>query len=350
MSDEFLARIRAAATEAPDVRVDGARVLRTGRRRRMGRVVGGTALTGLLLAGTVTAVATLSPTGPQGPAARDSASPTVTADDVPYDQPYGPVDVVAGAAEVDAAAGTVRLPLDEYNLSADDWDVVGTAQDVFLDGCFEEAGYGEYYSPGEAPFLLDLAARRAREQERFGVWRATDVEDHGYAAVLAMWGPPQDTESSGLPFSEEMAAASRGCYRAMLDAGLGYEPETATAAAPLGLPPILETEEAAPIVDEWAACLEASDVAPPRSSDSVLVPADVWSASFDEQVRIGLVDAACKAEVDLVQRLGDVEAAYQLAYLARGQEWVDEYAALQQRTLRAAEAYLEQGSPEGATD
>jgi len=350
MNEEFVARIRAAATDTPSVRIDRAHVLRAGRRRRAGRVVGGVGLTGLLMAGTVTAVASLGPSGPQAPAApsTDAASPSPRATDVPVDEPYGPVEVVAGAADVDTETGVIRLPVEANWLTADEWDVVGTAQDVFLDGCFETAGYGEYFSPGDAPFLQDMAARHARETERYGVWREADVRVNGYGGAMAQWGGPEDEVLDGLPFTEDMAAASRGCYRAMLDAGLSWEPATVTADAPLGLPPVYEMPEARPVIDEWAECLADAGVAPPRDADSVLVPGDVWDASFDEEVEIGLVDVACKAQVDLVQRLADVEAAYQLAYLERGREWVEEYAALQQRTLRAAEAYL--ATAEGSDD
>lgn len=353
MNEDFLARLLSAAAETPAVRVDPERVLRSGRRRRSGRAAGAVGLAGVLLAATVTGVGALTPDGSQPPpGSTDGATtPAPDATPLPADAPYGPVDVLAGVAEIDAEVGAIRLPLDGYNLSADEWDVVGTAQDTFLDGCFERAGYGEYFSPGDAPFLQDSASRRARESDRYGVWRVTDVRAHGYASALAMWGPPPDEESSGLPFSEEMAAASRGCFGAMLDAGLSWEPETATAAAPLGLPGVTDTPEGAPVVAEWEQCLQDNGVAPPIEDDSgVLVPSGVWNASFDEQVRIGLVDVQCKDEVDLVQRLGDVEAAYQLAYLERGREWVQQYAALQQRALRAAEEYLAQVAPDGATD
>lgn len=365
MSDEFLARLRAAATETPPVHVDRGSVLRAGRRRRVERVAGGVGMTGLLLAGTVTAYASLGPAEPQTPAgpsvstsrspqatqapSPDATSPSPEATDVPFDKPYEVV-VVAGEAEVDAAAGRVRLPFGDVFLTADDYDVIAAAQDAFLDPCFEDAGYGEYYSPGEGLMRVDSPARHAREAEPYGPWRSSDVRDHGYAAALTMWGPPPDEESSGLPFTEEMAAASRGCYRAMIEAGLEYEAETAAAGAPLGLPSLFETPEGATIIAEWEQCLGDNDVAPRGDDMSVLIPAEVWNASLDEQVRIGLVDAQCKDDVDLVQRLADVEAAYQLAYLERGRAWVDEYTALQQRTLRAAEAYLEQAAAGGASD
>ncbi len=338
MSDDVLDRMRAAAADTPRVTVDRGAVLRAGRRRRVARVAGGAGLSVALVAATITGVAALAPDGPAGPVGADD-SPTGSPSPTPgaYDEAYGPVEVVAGVAEVDAEAGTIVLPLDAYRLSADDWDVIDAAQDVFLDACFEDAGYGEYYEPGEA--LWQSSARHAQEAHRYGVWQADDVRERGYAGLLETWATPEE-EVSGLPFTDEMAAASRGCYRAMLDAGLSYEPETTTADAPLGVPPVTLMPEADEALAAWVGCLDDAGVAAALDDSGVLAPPGVWAEPFDEQVRIGLIDVQCKAETDLVQRLADVEAAYQLAYIERGGTWLEDFAAVQEEVLRTAEEYL----------
>lgn len=326
--DAFTHHLRELAEGSPHIRVDRDHVIRAGRRRRSRRTAGVAAMTVAGVAGLYTGVAALPLTGdgssPAGPPA--SVAPAAT----PSEGDAVPAPELASAAVVDAVTGTIELPLDELLLSGEDWGVIDTATELAIATCMAEQGYGEYYVfQGPEPAHPDRL--------QYGVWLEAEVRATGYQSQRADDGRAR----VGLPLTDEADAALLGCFGEGQRLGFVYDGESAglESLAPLGYEMPAYTDEGQAIIAEWGECLRAGGVTPPEE-DSSMVPAGVLDAPMDEQVRVGLVDVACKDQLDTVQRLADVEAAEHLAYIDRAQEYLDVLRPLQQEVLANAQAYL----------
>lgn len=65
--------------------------------------------------------------------------------------------------------------------------------------------------------------------------------------------------------------------------------------------------------EEWWDCLRDEGLVP-QTGDADWGPP--VPTELEEQIRVAIIDASCKEETDLVQRLGDVEARFQAAFIA----------------------------------
>ncbi|MFC7880253.1 hypothetical protein [Isoptericola sp. NPDC057391] len=72
-----------------------------------------------------------------------------------------------------------------------------------------------------------------------------------------------------------------------------------------------------------------------------MIPDGVVGATQEEQFRIATIDLGCKDELGTAQRLADVGAEEEAAYIARGRDYLQDRHAVEQQTLAAAEEYLD---------
>ncbi len=290
MDEDLTRRLRALAdTDAP-VTVDRAAVLRAGHRRRWARGVATSGVLVALVVGGYPAVAALTPDRTTTPPA-GTATATVE-----------PVRAV-----VDRATGTITIPRwDDAASEQEDWTVLLTARAYFFAGCMADQGFADGWE-FTGPVTREPAPG---ELYPYGAWLADDVRAHGYAFVH---------DDRRLDLAPEESVASRACQTQLEERGLAVvwsEDPAALQERPQQTDRALTTPEGRALRDQWAACLEQRGVATQVDEPESLVPAGVADAPFDEQVRIGLVDVACKDELDLVQRLGDLDATLDAQWAA----------------------------------
>ncbi|WP_250445644.1 hypothetical protein [Actinotalea sp. C106] len=323
MDDDVIRdRLRGLADVQPPVTVDRVGVLRAGRRRRLARAAGAVGVVVVLAVGAYPAVAALAPD--HEPVAPAVPSPNETVTPVPR-------------ALVDREAGTITMPMDELDLEPHDRAAGQNAHRHFMSRCMEDQGFSDLWEfDGPLP-VQDSPSRK----QPYGVWRSSDVRDEGYRPLLEHVAYAED----GRQLGDEEVDAIAECESALVDAGLGLDldalDEVARAPGSLGWGSGLDTDEGRAIYSEWKRCLTESGVRPPEL-DHGWLPEDVLDAPLDEQVRIGLVDVTCKESLDLVQRMGDLDAAEQAADLARNGEYYAAQRAMELEALEKQRAYLEE--------
>lgn len=323
--DELLvSRLRSMAGHVPVVPVDRGAVLRRGHRRRVLRASGATMGVGVLCAGLYLGAGGLGdgPGTTLAPAAGGS-DPTVATG------PAGQgAEGAAQGAVVDEGAGAITLPLDTVLLSRQEHAILESAREVYLARCLTDAGFGdtlELVGPVQVP-------PGNGNEARYGAWRLETLEQTGYQV--------QEVRDPNRFWTSEPAEAQRSaCLDETLAQGISYESDQIEALAPVGVTTFEDTDDGRAVLAEWRQCLAAGGVEPPAEGEGMVPPAAV-GASLDEQVRIGRIDIACKDELDVVQRLADVDAAEQVDYIARAGDLLEQRRAIEQAALAASQAYL----------
>ncbi|MDT0165475.1 hypothetical protein Q9R32_07890 [Actinotalea sp. AC32] len=317
--DPFVRRLRTLADPAPPVLVDGDRVLRLGRRRRALRAAGVGVATVVAAAGAFTAAALPATTdGRVTSATATRGGPVTTATTSP-----------APAAVVDEEAGTITLPLDEWFWDSADIATMETAVDLYVSRCMADAGLGaEYTFHGAFPVQPDRL--------EYGVWSRDVVLESGYRSLV----PDDSRPGGGLRGDDPRVSTQVGCYRSAMAEGLTYEPGDFEALAPVGYTSPTYLPEGQEVLADWRRCLADNDVAAP-DDDTSTVPRGVLDAPLDEQIRVGLIDVACKEQTDYVRRMADVHAAEQAAYIERARGYLEQIRPVQESVVARSRAYLE---------
>lgn len=316
MDEDLTTRLRALADADVPVAVDRDGVLRAGHRSRRARGAAWSALAVVVAVG----LPTLAGLGPER-AAVTPAAPSVT--------PAAPRGVV------DREAGTITVPRwsDPPELRKDE-AVWQTARAHVRAGCMADRGFATGWE-FTGPVTPEAAPAELRP---YGAWLASDVRQNGYAFVH---------DDRGLDLGPQEAAAWAECEDLLTVHGLARTPGGGPGAAGPYVPSqpgVLTTPEGAALRAQWAACLAESGLSASADDRESLVPAGAVDAPSDEQVRIGLVDVACKDRLDLVQRLADLDAALSARFAAEHPEAVAAWRAEVERdrpVIERAREYLE---------
>jgi len=318
--DPFAEHLRSLESRTPPVRVDRARVLAAGRRRRGVRAVGAAAGAALTVVGICTAVAAL-PLG-SGTGGVDAAGPVRSSS--PPTRPTATVTHVP----IDPVTGIGTLPRDSWTPTATDVAVMQSAWDLAMARCMDEAGYGDdvrFVKP-ESP---------DRDYRPYGVYDVRDLEKYGYVgeprSISAV--NPMDLSSPGA------WAAHDACLTSVKKLGISVGPEGLGVEGPVGATSAALTTAGRDTIADWADCLRDHDLTPP-GPDEGFTPREARKASLGEQVRIGKIDIACKKKTDLMQRMADIDAAQELAYAKRAQAYLAAAAAYYDPVVANARAYL----------
>jgi hypothetical protein len=313
--DEFVVRLRHLADETPVVVVDRVRVLELGRRQRAGLVArAGVATVAAAVALTVGVTVLVDQHG--GPSAPAGPSTSVS-----------PVPTPSAANPVDHEAGTITLPLDLWMWSAADQATSDTAVELATAQCMAAAGMGD-----EFKFLGPFPVQPERGD--YGVWQRETVEESGYTSLLVDDSRP----GTGLRGDDPRIQTQRDCFGAAF-AAYSYNTETFAHTAPAGHEAPGYLPEGIALLDEWRQCMTEHGV-PTASGGTTAVPDGALTAPMAEQVRVGLIDVACKDEMNFVERFAQVDAAEQLDFIARAEPFLTELRAEQQRALAAARTLL----------
>lgn len=219
-------------------------------------------------------------------------------------------------ALLDRDTGTITLPLDAYAMSRDEAILIEMANDQLMDDCLQHYGLR---NP-----LLRVDRRQAVRyaDRRYGVWTDAEVR-YGYelppnplgdtiSGLLSQqsqqWSDVQAkcyTESDPLPL---LTLSAAGALDSVIAVGARGAIEAYVYAA--GTPEWKQARK------DWWDCMSSNGLTPRTGATQ-------WGpeipASQEAALRAANIDVACKREVDLVQRLANLEARYQAAFVSENQ-------------------------------
>lgn len=229
-----------------------------------------------------------------------------------------------GSAVVDPVSGTIELPLDRYGMTDTERRTLEYAFDVVVSECMAARGF-EYA-------VIDRREIQVKSDWRYGVWVESEVAKYGY-------GFPTDPATAEL---EKLNSAEYppGWHDANTECG--HEGASVVIAEPLTTEQqafnyydvVMASDQAEDVVREWKDCLDDQGVTPPNDG---WMPPEAEDAPTEQQIAIALVDVRCKDDVDLVERLADLEADAQQATLdEREAEFAEQRAAIDE-ALQAAQ-------------
>ena len=211
-------------------------------------------------------------------------------------------------ARLDPETHTIVMPLDAYSVEGRDIFLMDHANNLLIGDCMAESGL-DYPRVAE-----DWQTRAVMPDRTYGLWTLTWAEEYGYEipsdetsdeiskieegmpeswweAARSCWSSYDELPVFGLFFDDEQSPADRGFLEA-----------SAYAAA---------SEEWRSARDAWVDCLAEHGLKP--FSDTSFTPELPEDAQA--QGEIAVQDVKCKDEVGLVQKVADLQAKYEAAYI-----------------------------------
>ena len=324
--DAFVAHLKNLEAPTPPLPVDHRRVLAAGRRRRGMRAAAVSAISAVAVAGLVTAAVAAMP------GTHYAAPPATTATSAPTTAPAPESSPTSVHGVIDPVTGLVTTPFTGFQVSPHDQDIMLSAWDLARSRCMADAGYADNFVFAVTRTVVpDMSTP-------YGIWDRDALRQRGYGGLPL---DPYAGETSKVRVSSPAVdAAMQTCADQVRPMGFDFEPTSFDDIAPaVGAQSAAYTVKGRAVIAEWAACLAAHDVAAPDEEGS-LRPAGVMKLSLEEQVRIGLIDIDCKESTNLRQRLADIDAVNQQAYLDSAPEFVAAYRATVASALVTSRAYL----------
>lgn len=217
-------------------------------------------------------------------------------------QPKETPTKLSATAIVDPATGTIRLPLADYGSTPIEAGLLSTANNLAMSRCMKRAGFGNFL-----PFVGSQTAK-PESSRRFGVWVRAEMARLGYQK------PPDTPLQKRLQLMnrQEMTRpankAFEGCLVTTQRLGLRVRelPDDIPSQPALQDPHPEDSKEWKAARQEWGSCLTEHEV--PKPPGQEWIPVGLLQAPLEVQIRVGLIDVACKEKVHLVQRLSNLEA------------------------------------------
>lgn len=250
------------------------------------------------------------------------------------------IAIVPGAATVDAVTGTIRLPLDAYALTGDDDKVFATANDLVASRCMSAAGYGEFL-----PFIDRRHGGQADVDWRYGVWVKSQVVRYGYGRVPPSALGQKLQAANQVQFTPEADAAYKRCITTVHESGIVLPDAAGVLMSNAFEEQVMATSEGKKVLSDWKKCLTDNHVPLPDHAESDWFPAGIHEAPLEQQIEVGLKDVACKEDVNMVQRLSDIEAAYENDYIKDHEAVLTDLQKANREALDRARAYLASSGP-----
>jgi hypothetical protein len=221
-------------------------------------------------------------------------------------------------AQLNYADGTVTYPLDDYALNAAEALDVERANAVLVHGCMVDFGL-------DFPRADDEWWRFPPTPDRlFGLWSPEVAELYGYGL------PPRDEELAELEAAqpESWWNTYRGCLESTdqlpILTALRGDPNNPSVVDRGWRESVTNTQGSAALQElkaEWVECIAEEGLV--AVEGPLLVPE--LPESVEEQLRIALVDVTCKESLGTMQRLADVLAQYQAAYIDGHESELNDY-------------------------
>lgn len=248
-----------------------------------------------------------------------------TADVPPATQPED-VEVV-----VDMTNGTITLPWDRYFLSESERSEVSRASALAMRACAAERGYDipVQSSGGDIPY-----------DRRYGIWWMPQVEVFGYdvptTPAMAAWqaaGGDRGTTTDAQTAILEECNATPAVQQFWPTDRLSISGVT-----PRFEEQVFESEAGRAVFQEWEECLVAHGL----HRDESASPWGVSDGTGQQPpgVATAVIDAQCKADVDYIERLAQLQADVQAPYIAAHRGELTAMRATLDESLRRARVYI----------
>lgn len=221
------------------------------------------------------------------------------------------------SAKLNGTDGTIQYPLDAYQMSAIDVQTVEAANDIIIDRCLKKSGLSNPLTQ------LDRLKTPVSEDRTFGLWNESNAANYGYgtrpdpeaergnqllAAEPKTWGDAQ----------AKCYATSKVLHELLYNNADSLAKDSVLAVGTSGY---WESMNYAAGTKQWKAAREAlwscwqSHGLTPRTG------ANDWSPQVPKdqksQIRVALVDVKCKQQTGFEQKMANIVAQYQAAYVAK---------------------------------
>lgn len=175
---------------------------------------------------------------------------------------------------------------------------------------------------------------------RYGLWSSSDAENNGYELPDS----PESTQLAALEdeLGNDWWEAFESCLSEIEQFPImGFNSAPDMSPVDTGMNEsyagLLASSEYASIRQEWEDCVTSEGVTP-DSGAGALVPE--FPSSGEEQFRIAAIDVNCKESLGSVQKLADLEAQAQMAYIDEHEGQLTEYRDQVESVLVAAREVL----------
>lgn len=240
---------------------------------------------------------------------------------------------LSATADVDPIAGTITLPLDQYKLTLEETATLVSARSLAINLCARERGVNGDWQR--------IPPNNAGER-RYGVWVKDLVEQFGYDLPPSNVTVSNNSEPDANPIYEACSAEDPDIQQFDFDA---ISPAFDTVGELSGLSEAaLASEDAELVFTDWEACLKENGL----ERDTSLSPFAVAGAGLEptsSNISIALTDIDCKANVDYIQRLANIQASFEKPIV---DEYSDELVAARSEydaMVELANQYLSANSP-----
>ena len=240
--------------------------------------------------------------------------------------------VVSGQARLDPQTDSAVLPLDKYAGSTN--SVIDYAQLLDTKACMAGKGFDfpipQYY-PGQENTL---------GWRLFGLWDMSEAEQYGYSA------PPNPGAAAGLKIqqSEQLTPAENAALPGCEQRSQSRFPDDANGLAhELGGEAYGQTLNDATgkkIIAQWNRCMRSQGIKLNATAAGPLVPAVTDSGSPADQILLAVKDVQCKTKYNVAQRLGDIDASYQVVLIRADQAALNQELKKNNAVYAAADKYL----------
>jgi len=262
---------------------------------------------------------------------------------------FADLTVITGAAKLDPVMESITLPVDQYGMTVLESHVIDYAGLLLQKECMAEQGvdflvvkpFNSFDDPPGGNF-----EGGATPNHTWGLWSVDTASKWGYE------DPPNELReallaANGAPMAATDGAVADKCFKNVVDtSGIGVaellgDDTTITYRAQFHTFPE-DTPEGKKAYGDWVSCLEKKGLSPAR--DNPFIPAGALEMSKEDQISTALTDAKCKQETNMIQRLADIEAAYQEVFIDKNEAalvaWRKEIQAMvddAEETIRARE-------------
>lgn len=220
------------------------------------------------------------------------------------EQKYSDVEAL-----LDPQAGEIILPLEKYAMTPSEEKDVAHANALLQDECLSESGR-EFPRAKQnwelAPTLPD---------RRYGLWSESDAQANGYEL-------PESSEAAELTAAEEALGddwwqAYEACRSELeLLPVMGINTSVTPSPVDIGMGESFDSLVASAnlreVRQEWLECVQNEGLTLDENS-VLLVPA--IPPAGEEQIRVATIDVECKQSYNSVQRLANIEAREQSAFI-----------------------------------
>ncbi len=250
-------------------------------------------------------------------------------------------------AVLDYEAAQIWLPVDEFRISDENYNLINRAVYLMSDDCMRARGFRAV----PATVYVSTGGRR------YGLWDVDRARAHGFGLdrEQALLGPEPDVfdprwEEAYQRCLEEADADPPVFYAAQTEVADFFQLMSSRVEAEASSLARADPAWTAAMKRYWA-CLESHGLKPNRHheifgsrqdldlSDRLhAAPAD--PALLEELTRVAVIEATCNRDTQLAQTLGDLEAGYQAPLIRRNEAALVAERETSRRVVDEARAYI----------